>query len=337
MATKKKAATPTTPVATSLVLRTCRADMTSTNGFVWPEVGGEASCPDWSAKAECGNGLHGWLYGQGDHGCSSFLDTDSKWLVVEVATDSIVMLGGKCKFPRGTVRFAGERKAATEFLLANEPRSSSVAVIGAMLTVGDRQAVIVGALGSATAGYSGTATAGDSGTATAGDRGTATAGYSGTATAGYSGTATAGYSGTATAGDSGTATAGDRGTATAGYSGTATAGYSGTATAGDSGTATAGDSGTATAGDRGTATAGYSGTATAGDSGTATAGDSGTATAGDRGTATAGDRGTLNIRWWDSKHDRYRMVVGYVGEDGIEANVAYKLDETTRKFVKAAQ
>ncbi len=128
----------------------------------------------------------------------------------------------------------------------------------------------------------------------------------------------------------GTATAGDRGTATARYRGTATAGYRGTATAGDDGTATAGDDGTATAGYRGTATAGNGGTATAGDRGTATAGIDGTATAGDYGTATAGNRGTataglqgiLGIKWWDG--NRYRVAIGYVGEDGILPNVAYQ-------------
>ncbi|WP_438396400.1 DUF7666 domain-containing protein [Caballeronia sp. DA-9] len=271
---------------TSLVLRTCAADMSSQNNFVWPQVGEVAEAPDWRNDKECGHGLHGWLFGHGDHGCSSYLDSTSKWLVVEVESDSIVMLGGKCKFPRGKVLFVGDKKDATDFLLANEPRARDVAVIGAQLTVGNQQTVIVGALG----------------TATAGDRGTATAGYSGTATAGYSGTATAGYSGTATAGALGTATAGDRGTATAGALGTATAG------------------------DRGTATAGYSGTATAGALGTATAGD--------RGTATAGYRGEIRVRWYDDKNDRYRTVIGYVGEDGIEANVAYRLDDN-HKFTKA--
>jgi len=123
--------------------------------------------------------------------------------------------------------------------------------------------------------------------------------------------ATAGYSGTATAGYRGTATAGDRGTATAGYRGTATAGYRGTATAGDRGTATAGDRGTATAGD----------------SGTATAGDSGTATTGYRGTATAGDSGMISIQYWDSKAERYKVMIGYIGEGGLKPGIAYQLDE----------
>jgi hypothetical protein len=115
-----------------------------------------------------------------------------------------------------------------------------------------------------------------------------------------------------------TATAGDHGTATAGDHGTATAGYRGTATAGNGGTATAGDCGTATAGDHGTATAG--------DCGTATAGDHGTATAGYRGTAMAGDCGEIRIRWHDGV--RYRLAVGYVGEGGIEPDVAYRCDDS---------
>jgi hypothetical protein len=109
---------------------------------------------------------------------------------------------------------------------------------------------------------------------------------------------------------------------------TVSAGYLGTATAGDRGTATAGDLGTATAGDRGTATAGDRGTATAGYRGTATAGDLGTATAGYRGTATAGSHGTIILRRWDAKKERYYVVVGNVGEDGIEENKPYHLDDS---------
>ena len=49
----------------------------------------------------------------------------------------------------------------------------------------------------------------------------------------------------------------------------------------------------------------------------------GSATAGYYGTATAGDCGTVCIKWWDG--DRYRLVVGYVGEDGIEPNTPYRV------------
>jgi hypothetical protein len=85
-----------------------------------------------------------------------------------------------------------------------------------------------------------------------------------------------------------------------------------------------GDYGTATAGDRGTATAGNDETAAAGYRGTATAGDYGTATAGNYGTATAGNYGTIQIRYWDG--GRYRIATGYIGEDGLLPDVAYRLD-----------
>jgi hypothetical protein len=132
-----------------------------------------------------------------------------------------------------------------------------------------------------------------------------------------------------------TATVGDRGMATVGDRGTATAGDRGTATAGDWGTATAGVYGTATAGVYGTATAGDWGTATAGDYGMATAGDYGMATAGEYGTATAGYGGILQLAWWDTVAGRPRIALAYVGENDIEANVPYRLDEN-HTFVKAS-
>ncbi|WP_179196231.1 DUF7666 domain-containing protein [Pseudomonas aeruginosa] len=315
MASKKKASQET-----ALVLRTCSADLTSHGGFQWPDkIGAVVEAPDWKKDNRCGHGLHGWLFGQGNHDCSGTVgDADAKWLVVEVGLSDLIALGGKVKFPRCTIRHIGNRASATQFLIANEPRAAGVAVIGATLQAGDKELCQVGAYG----------------TATAGDEGTATAGYKGTATAGYKGTATAGYKGTATAGNWGTATAGYKGTATAGDRGTATAGNRGTATAGNWGTATAGDEGTATAGDEGTATAGYKGTATAGYKGTATAGYKGTATAGYKGTATAGEKGEIRIRYWDEKTERYRTVIGYIGEDGLEPNVPYKLS-AGRKLVRA--
>ena len=85
---------------------------------------------------------------------------------------------------------------------------------------------------------------------------------------------------------------------------------------------TAGYGGTATAGRGGTAMAGDSGTATAGDCGTATAGNRGTATAGEGGTATAGIGGTIRLEWWDGS--RRRTAVGYIGEAGLRAGVAYR-------------
>ena len=100
-------------------------------------------------------------------------------------------------------------------------------------------------------------------------------------------------------------------------------------------TRVAGDGGTASAGYGGTASAGYGGTASAGYGGTASAGYGGTASAGPRGTASAGDNGIVAVRWWDDQSKRYRMAVGYVGEDGIEKDVKYRYDVAAKRLVKA--
>ena len=227
MASKKKASQET-----AFVLRTCSADLTSHGGFQWPDkIGAVVEAPDWKKDNKCGHGLHGWLFGQGDHGCSSTVgDADAKWLVVEVDLSDLIALGGKVKFPRCTIRHIGDRASATQFLIANEPRAAGVAVIGATLQAGDKELCQVGAYG------------------------------------------------TATAGNWGTATAGNWGTATAGYKGTATAG--------------------------------------------------------DEGTATAGEKGEIRIRYWDEKADRYRTVIGYIGEDGLEPNVPYRLN-ADHKFARS--
>ena len=307
--------------ATSLVLRVCKADYTSHSDFLWPsEIGAEVVAPDWKNDNKCGNGLHGWLYGQGDCGCVEYwMDDEAKWMVLEVPSSEIVMLGGKCKFPRAKVRYIGTRSFAADFIIANEPKALNVAVIGARLMVGDDEVVRVGCMGTATAGKRGTAIAGDFGTATVGSLGLALAGYQGTATAGESSVATAGYRGTAMVGYCGRAMAGDYGTATAGDHSTAMVGFHGTATAGESGTARAAHQGTATVGDYGTATVG--------DYGTARAGHRGRAMAGYLGRAAAGAGGEIHIQWLDNKAKRHRTKIGYVGEDGIEADTLYRLND----------
>ena len=95
---------------TSIVLRTCKADMGSHSGFVWPRQG-LVSCCDWKPTIECGNGLHGLLWGRGDYGLMSDR-ADAVWLLVEVETSSLVSLGQKVKFPYGRVVYAGNSRGA---------------------------------------------------------------------------------------------------------------------------------------------------------------------------------------------------------------------------------
>ena len=118
---------------TVLVLRTCRADFSSYGGFVWP-VSGPVEAPDWSPEPECGHGLHGWLWGEGD-GSHEVKEPGAKWLVVEVAEESIVDLGGKVKFPRGVVVFSGSCEEAT--LYVAEHGGHGRAIIRGTATAGD--------------------------------------------------------------------------------------------------------------------------------------------------------------------------------------------------------
>ena len=155
-----------------LILRTCNADMTSHNGFKWPRSG-HVAAPDWNPEPECGNGLHGFLRGEGDGSLADW-SRDAVWLVAEVET--YVDLEGKVKFPVAHVIFAGSRLEATAIVKARYP---DAAVIGANVAVEDGRVAVVGDYGTATAGDKGTATAGDGGTATVGNGGTATAGRGG--------------------------------------------------------------------------------------------------------------------------------------------------------------
>ena len=174
MATKKA-----TKPQTALVLRCCAADMSSKNGFIWPGVGETATAPDWKDDGECGHGLHGWLYGQGDHGTSDYATlSDAKWLVVEVVLSEVRMLGGKCKFPSGIVRFVGAMSESAKYIIEHEPQSKRVAVIGAVLECGEGGVLQGGALSVLTGGDSATMTGGNYAKMTGGDSAKMTGGNS---------------------------------------------------------------------------------------------------------------------------------------------------------------
>ena len=158
--------------ATVLVLRTCAADMSSRNGFIWPESG-PVECPDWSPEPVCGHGLHGALWGEGNAQLLSW-DKDARWLVVRVLAPDIVDLDGKVKFPRGWVEHCGTRESATQYLSDH----------------GGRGRAIIGL--TATGGHDSTLTGGDGSTLTGGNRSTLTGGNRSTLTGGYRSTLTGG-------------------------------------------------------------------------------------------------------------------------------------------------
>ena len=150
----------TTP-KTVLVLRTCNAELQAHGGFQWPSKGA-VKAPDFQPAEQCGNGLHGWLWGEGD-GTLGNWDADAKWLVVQVLASDVIDLKNKVKFPKGKVVFCGDRFDATAYLASKAPNQVK-AIIGHTSTSGYR--------GTSTSGYNGTSTSGDVGTSTSGDYGT---------------------------------------------------------------------------------------------------------------------------------------------------------------------
>ncbi|CAB4135288.1 hypothetical protein UFOVP276_244, partial [uncultured Caudovirales phage] len=252
----------------ALVLRTCDKDLRSYNGFQWPKSG-FVKCTDWVASKECGNGLHGLLWGEGD---GSLLSTaaDAKWLVVEIDLSQAIDLGDKVKFPCGEVVFVGDVFTATEFIKKYSGPGISVAY--STNTGGDSS--------KNTGGYSSKNTGGDSSTNTGEDSSKNTGGNYSTNTGGYSSTNTGGYSSKNTGGNYSTNTGGYSSTNTGGYSSTNTGGYSSkntggnysTNTGGDSSKNTGGYSSKNTGGNYSTNTGGYSSTNTGGYSSTNTGG-----------------------------------------------------------------
>lgn len=69
---------------------------------------------------------------------------------------------------------------------------------------------------------------------------------------------------------------------------------------------------------------------------TATAGDRGIATVGDGGRAIAGHRGVIQIYHFSHSPDRrLRVLVGYIGEDGLKPNTLYCVRDGKFVEVKA--
>ena len=175
------------PKTESLVLRACRADLTSRNGFSWKSK--HVKAPDWSSAPQCGSGLHGWLNGQGHPDVWEHRD-DDKWLILAVKTSTVVDLGGKVKFPAARALYVGSKVETASLLASILP---GVPVMFANLT----------------GGHYSTLTGGDGSTLTGGDGSTLTGGYRSTLTGGDRSTLTGGDGSTLTGGDRSTLTGGE--------------------------------------------------------------------------------------------------------------------------------
>jgi hypothetical protein len=188
----------------------------SYGGFQWPtEIGSVVTCPDWDAKAECGNGLHGWPWGIGIGEGKEPVYVNANWQVVSADPKDIVWLDGKVKCREVQLEYVGSWWKALEIIEKGRDAWIQRAARGAASATGKCGAAsATGASGAASAtGESGAASAtGARGAASAtGARGAASAtGWRGAASAtGARGAASAtGWRGAASAtGECGAASA----------------------------------------------------------------------------------------------------------------------------------
>ena len=274
-----------------LILRRIAKDGTSHGGFSeWgkpDELNITIRPKEFVDAPTCGGGLHGWAWGMGlGEGCDYSL-CDDRWLVVSAKPDDVVgEVDGGDKVKCREVVKIFDGTFAGAWAMINGGRHRLIAAMAASCV--DATA--------ASGDYSKLAASGHSSKlAASGD-------YSNLAASGhYSKLAASGhYSKLAASGDSSNlAASGD-------YSNLAASGhYSKLAASGH-----------------------YSKLAASGDySNLAASGKSSIAAAiGTNGIVAAGELGCIVSTYWDSENSRYRVVVGYVGQDGIEAGVSYRLN-----------
>ena len=217
-----------------LVLRTCQNDLTSFGGFKWKESG-IVEAPDFIKNNECGNGLHGFLWGEGQ-GVLADWNSDAKWLVVKVLKEDIVNFecNDKVKFPKCIVVFCGNRKDATDYIIQNGAKGKKV--IGACVSSGHR--------GTSSSGYFGHSTSLDFGHSISGRKGTSISGRHGTSISGEFGQSTSGDYGNSISEDCGISISGNGGYSISKHYGTSISKNKGTSQTGFYGIASSGEHGT---------------------------------------------------------------------------------------------
>jgi hypothetical protein len=170
-----------------LILRKVNEDLKSNNGtFQYPEKG-FVSCPDWNGKPKCGGGLHGLLWGQGNFNINGY---GSKWQVIEVDSEDVIELTGKCKFKQGVVLLTTNSQLEAITLLKAHENYPVDNILNFDIT--DKNCVESGYCSIQKAGDWSTQKAGDWSTQKAGDRSTQKAGDRSTQKAGPYSTQTAG-------------------------------------------------------------------------------------------------------------------------------------------------
>lgn len=225
-----------------LVLRICKVDMTSRDNFKWP-TSGYVEAHDWEPTPACGNGLHGWLHGHGNGDVSNYWKASDKWLVVKVNVKDMINLDGKVKFKCGEVVFCGDRKSATDYLLANDPIAHTNPVIGAYSIKDNYSTACTGYLGISLSGFESVSNSGYHGISVSGIKSSSISGNYGTSVTSNHSSSLSGHDGISVSGNVGKAISGNCGISLSGHRGNAASGIHGTSITGVEGTARSGDYG----------------------------------------------------------------------------------------------
>ncbi|TXG81873.1 MAG: hypothetical protein E6R13_05630 [Spirochaetes bacterium] len=183
-----------------LVLRKCREDFTSRNGFIYPEKG-YVGAHDWINNGKCGNGLHGLEWGIGYYDIN---DHGKMWQIIKVDKNNRCkdLLLGIVKFKCGEVILSTlDQKEAMDLLMKHAPDELKGEVNYQVVFSGDNSVVTCG-------NYS-TIISGNNSIITSGYGSTITSWYCSYITSGNYSTITSGFESTITSGDDSTITSGD--------------------------------------------------------------------------------------------------------------------------------
>jgi len=275
--------------AARYLLRSCNHDFTAHGGYRWPsEVGAECRPERWDPRPVCGDGLHGFLRGEGDAGLADWSER-AQWLVFS-ADEVTVIDQQKAKAAHARIEHVGQGATGQERLRDCLAFMARAGQLGSM------------AMGVVREGGDGsTLTGGDGSTLTGGDGSTLTGGYGSTLTGGDGSTLTGGNRSTLTGGNRSTLTGGDGSTLTGGNGSTLTGGYGSTLTGGNRSTLTGGNRSTLTGG------------------------DGSTLTGGDGSTLTGGYGCTLIFRWYDYAANRWRLATA--DTDFLKPETAYTVKD----------
>ena len=75
------------------LLRSCRSDFRAHGGYLWPSVVGAECHPErWDPSPVCGDGLHGFVNGEGGAGLADWSDA-AQWIVFSAPINQVVALG----------------------------------------------------------------------------------------------------------------------------------------------------------------------------------------------------------------------------------------------------